>query len=305
MEKNTKISPLQVPNGYFENLSERIISGVKASESNSDLSENSILHTKIEKEAIAYEVKEHYFSQFSEKLMSTIHSSNEAENYLTASFGKPNTYSVENGYFESFADRIQHRIQETDEDLIDSTEIIGAIPKAMPFALPEKYFDTFTIPIPNTTSTKKIDFQPATTEANQKKSSIQKNFFKSMRWSSSIAASVVLLILGWGAFMMLNNSDSTSNPLLSNTTANSINLENKDANSSSMQYALNELEKVSNEDILEYLEENTESEDVFYIMDFYAKSEKKNKNETPTNDELLNQVSKEALESYLENEGLL
>lgn len=303
MEKNTKISPHKVPNGYFDNLSDRIMSGIKASESTTDLSEDSILLNGIDRKSPTYEVTEGYFSQLSDKIMSAVHSSNESEDYLNSTFGKPNVFSVENGYFESLAERIHHRIHTSDEDIEENTEFLTQASKQMPFTVPENYFET--IQIPTADSTKKIDFQPVTQGEESKKSAIQKNFFKSMRWSSSIAASVALLILGWGAFMMLNNSEKNSNPLFSKSTANSVNLENTDENSRSIQYAMHELENVSNEDILEYLDENIESEDVFYIMDFYAKSGKKINSEYETSDDILNNVSKEALESYLENEGLL
>lgn len=303
MEKNTKISPHQVPNGYFENLSDRIMSGIKASESTTDLSEDSILLNGIDRKSPTYEVTEGYFSQLSDKIMSAVHSSKESEDYLNSTFGKPNVFSVENGYFESLAERIHHRIHTSDEDIEENTEFLTQASKQMPFTVPENYFETIQIPIAD--STKKIDFQPVTQGEESKKSAIQKNFFKSMRWSSSIAASVVLLILGWGAFIMLNNSENSSNTLFSKSTANSVNLENTDENSRSIQYAMHELENVSNEDILEYLDENIESEDVFYIMDFYAKSGKKINSEYETSDDILNNVSKEALESYLENEGLL
>lgn len=303
MEKNTKISPHKVPNGYFDNLSDRIMSGIKASESTTDLSEDSILLNGIDRKSPTYEVTEGYFSQLSDKIMSAVHSSNESEDYLNSTFGKPNVFSVENGYFESLAERIHHRIHTSDEDIEENTEFLTQASKQMPFTVPENYFET--IQIPTADSTKKIDFQPVTQGEESKKSAIQKNFFKSMRWSSSIAASVVLLILGWGAFIMLNNTENSSNTLFSKSTANSVNLENTDENSRSIQYAMHELENVSNEDILEYLDENIESEDVFYIMDFYAKSGKKINSEYETSDDILNNVSKEALESYLENEGLL
>lgn len=303
MEKNTKISPHKVPNGYFDNLSDRIMSGIKASESTTDLSEDSILLNGIDRKSPTYEVTEGYFSQLSDKIMSAVHSSNESEDYLNSTFGKPNVFSVENGYFESLAERIHHRIHTSDEDIEENTEFLTQASKQMPFTVPENYFET--IQIPTADSTKKIDFQPVTQGEESKKSAIQKNFFKSMRWSSSIAASVVLLILGWGAFIMLSNTENSSNTLFSKSTANSVNLENTDENSRSIQYAMHELENVSNEDILEYLDENIESEDVFYIMDFYAKSGKKINSEYETSDDILNNVSKEALESYLENEGLL
>lgn len=293
MENSNKILPHSLPENYFNEFSGRVMSSIKAMESESDPVVQEL--ASVDPPMPFSKVEPQYFSQLSDSIFSKIKAAEEADDYLQTLYRGQSVQEVPQGYFDHFADKLQARINTEDKDLVELDEVLSSIGKDMPYTVDQHYFEQFSFEIPQTSQTKVVDFQPKTSE---KASTIETKFFKSMKWSSAIAASVALLILGWGGFVLLNNDDHVAGQQGALAVASTT--ESPSTPSAKLAYTV--LEDVSTEALAEYFTDNLDSDDIYQVMDLYVNTKH---DVTNVGQDILRDVSAEDIESFLEYEGML
>lgn len=275
MDENNKNLPFEVPKGYFDNLAGKIMQGVQASaENQSDTSSEWI--DSISKTPV-FEVPQGYFEGFAAQVLHQINTENDSENAIVTMAGKDMNFEVPALYFEQFADKLMHRINISDEDLVD-TSALEALRNVNVFTVPNGYFETIQAIAP-----KEIAIEVV--EKEVKTMSLPK---RAPKWTNWAVAASVLFILGMGGVWMIGGNGGASDAF------------------TPAQLASLTLENVSDEDIEQYIENDQESFDIYSLMDNASVStkDKTQKSIDKTTDKLLDNISQEEIDAYLEYEGI-
>ena len=197
-------NPFTVPDGYFDELEQQIVSFIKLDELKNgapaqgfavpenyfeDLS-NAInaritVEQALDKEATGFIIPEGYFDELSQNIQSRI----AIDGALTES---AELFAVPEGYFDELSQNIQSRIA-VEEALTEPAES---------FAVPEGYFDKLTENILNKTVNEEVE----RTEIVKNKG-IVRQLFVSSAFKYATAACVVLAV---GATILLNQNSGNS-----------------------------------------------------------------------------------------------
>lgn len=294
MEKYNKISPQSVPDNYFESLSQRIMDGIKASNS----AEDTPLEMLSQDSTVPFSVPEKaYFEQLSSRVMSHIKGAEDSEAFLQSINSKQLPFSLPDNYFDKMNVQLMHRIHSSDDDIVGLEEsILNAVSKEMPYEIPATYFSDFNPSIPSHQPVE-IAHSSISNSSTKPQGAIKVNFFRSMRWSSSVAAALVFLILGWGAFLLLNDGGGQSSTSQNNVLASAQN------DATNVQYAFAQLDGVSNDALTEFIEGSLNDDDVYILMDYFASTQ--NIDQGKVEEHIMDGISSEDIQSFLEYEGML
>jgi len=272
---------------------------VRAAHTESDISSD-ILAQKVDEPFSTPPAQ--YFDHLSQQVMAKIQDMESGEQRLkTMSSSAAMPYEMPQGYLGDFSQRLMSRIQSNDDDALEFDPIWSELSKEMPYVVPEQYFDNLIIAVEKTSATstsKVLDFEPKLAEPIQGQV-IKRRFFQSMRWANAAAAAVIFMILGWGGWMLFNDSSTVStegSQLVAMQKNNSY-------NTKSAQLAFASLEGVSNEELSQFIEESLDSDDIYILMDYYANTHDVDLKQS--GNDFLEEVSSEDLQSYLEYEGML
>lgn len=200
--------PYVIPNGYFENFSELLLSEIK-------------ITSQVGSKKTPFQIQDpHYFESLVEKTVQ-----NAKLNAFKDQNKSTHTQEVPTQYFENLSEQVLSKIKALDQIEEEHVESIDFGSKAMPFHVPEGYFErSLEHIIPKKGKT--VEMKPA-----------KKSFTKQWIW---MAASVALFV---GFFGMKNmNMFSTNNE------------------KHSMEYFENQLAQISQDDIKAYL--NIYNEDI-------------------------------------------
>lgn len=174
-------------------------------------------------------------------------------------------YEVPAAYFEQIADHVQQRIDTAPIEEVDLS-FIDHLRTATTYEVPAGYFEQFSVPIPSTAPV--IAFEPK-----------KKRKAQWMQWS---AAACMLIIFGLG-IMWMPTADTTIT-----------------ADQQAMQLASIQLENIPDAALDAYIDEAFDSYDV------YASMTESNAQKAQHNiyNSLLNDVSDQDIDAYLEMEGI-
>lgn len=266
-------NPFTVPDGYFDELEQQIVSYIKldglktGSPSNGfvvpenyfeELSDNInsriILEETADKEAAGFTIPEGYFDELSQNIQSRI----AVDEALTQS---EDTFTVPDGYFDELSQNIQSRIAL--EDALNKSEDTFTVPQGYfnelslniqsriaveealneqegSFAVPEGYFDKLTENILNKTAN----------PGSEKKTTVQRKGIVRQLFASSAFryATAACITLAVGATILLSQNNNV--------------VENH--NSSFLHKSLSQ---VSVDDIKDYLETNVDQNDTHTLID--------------------------------------
>jgi hypothetical protein len=145
-----------VPEGYFETFSEKLINKIKAGETNpftEELKQASTLLSNAGKQ-IAFSVPDGYFENFAEKLIRRIKAeqassvSEELENLspLLSSLSRKVPFSMPEGYFAGLSDNVLTGVQAVEfvnEELENLSPLMNGLKDINVYEAPEGYFESF------------------------------------------------------------------------------------------------------------------------------------------------------------------
>ena len=168
-------NPFKVPDGYFDELEQQIVSFIKLDE------------LKTSAPSQGFTVPENYFEELSSNINSRI-------NIEEASDKEATGFEVPAGYFEDLSQQIQSRIM-VEEALTESAET---------FAVPQDYFNQLTENILNKTSN-----QPEVVKPEIKRNGIVRQLFASSAFKYATAACLTLAV-GATIFLSQNSNNVVS-----------------------------------------------------------------------------------------------
>ena len=266
-------NPFTVPDGYFDELEQQIVSYIKLDELKSgspsngfavpenyfdELSNNIGARIAIEeaadKEATGFTVPEGYFDELSQQIQSRITVGESLDKSEDA-------FTVPKGYFEELSQNIQSRI--VVEEALDKSEDAFSVPKGYfeelsqniqgriaieaalnqeeSFAVPDGYFDKLTTNILDKTVNQPTEKK----EAGKPKKGIVRQLFASQYFKYATAACITLAV---GATILLTQNigapESHNNSFLHKS-----------------------LSQVSVDDIKDYIQSNVDQNDSHALMD--------------------------------------
>ena len=213
-----------------------------------------------------------YFRQLSSLVMQRIMEETDTESVSPfAELTKTAPFSMAEGYFEQLPDQIMQKVrsEEVADELADISPLLAGAPKTMPFSVPTGYFNQLD------TQIAAIAQQPA------KVVNMRPRRMQLYKWA---AAACMIALVGTSSLYYLRNTQHSSG------TATTINL------------AEASLSDVSDQEILEYLQNHVDAFDKDDLMGLTAGTPKTTTTETSP---LPGGLSTEDIESYLENTGSL
>ncbi len=278
----------QVPEGYFDTLSDSVLAKVKAAYPESAEEELRNLSTLLHalKGENIFSVPQGYFESFAGNLISHLKSENAEDELSNLSptlyaLKNENVFSVPQGYFESLAVNIFKRLESAreesaEEELRILSPMLYAIKGENVFSVPRGYFDSLAKDI-----VEKVNPQPAKVVTMKRNS-----------WFKYAAAAIVTGVIAVSSLLIFNNNSGKTGE---HTTAVSTVL--PDYIKASFQYK-NEADlnagiaKLSDDDIIKYLEENGN------IMDNELLTNNTDVSEMPSQTDYLS--DEDALNKYLD-----
>lgn len=251
-----KVNVFTVPAGYFEGLADTLQLLVKE--------ENSTVLNGISKQN--QDVPAGYFDSLADTILSKIKAGEAKEEFpLLNSITRENVYTVPQGYFESLAGNSLNSIKTQEAT---AYPILNSISKANVYTVPEGYFETLSTEILSKTS------QPKAKVVGMPKRT---------GWFKYAAAAVFTGVVMFGAYKFAGEREKT---VLPESVIAGTQIKNIEA----------ELEKVTDEDIIKYLQ--AEGSDVEAALVANTIDEK----ELPSQEDYL--MDEKALDNFLDNVDL-
>ena len=275
MKEHSNKLPFEVPKDYFLNLADHIMEGVKASRS---LSEDTSVLIQDMQQSPTFEVPKDYFENLSVAITQSVHAEADATYYLQQNVGVNNPHILPASYFDQLSDTIISKISQGEEDLVD-TSFIEDFKQINVFAVPEGYFENLKPSIAEGVTTAKKEVQTMVLPK------------RNVKWTNWAAAACVLFIFTLGGIWMMGTDVQNSGGSASHNPALLASLT---------------LAEVSDEDIEKYIENDQESFDIYSLMDNASASTKDKKSGTKhiSTENLLENISQEEIDAYLEAEGI-
>lgn len=239
----------QVPPGYFDTLSDSILSKIKAAYPESageELRSLSPMLLALKGENV-FSVPEGYFASFAKTIIERLNQQSEnAEEELRSlspmlyALKGENVFSVPEGYFESFAkhmvERLKQQPENAEEELRSLSPMLYALKGENVFSVPDGYFESFAGNV-----AERLKPQPAKIVTMKKRNS----------WWKYAAAAVITGAIAVSSLQIFNNSQDMENG--KSTLPYDV--------QASFQYKTEDdlnagLAKLSDDDIIKYLEKN-------------------------------------------------
>lgn len=260
-------SPLTPPpNGYFAQLSSQVMQKIQLEEAATELAAISPLLATLPK-AMPFSLPAGYFEQFPAQLLEQMQ---EAENVSPfAELTKTLPFSMPEGYFEQLSAQVMQKVrnEEVADELADISPLLASLPKAMPFSVPTGYFD-------------QLHAQIATVaQAPAKVVNMRPRRMQFYKWA---AAACMMALVGTSSLYYMRTTTHQANKTVINLAEAS-------------------LSDVSDQEILEYLQNHMDAFDKDDLMGVTTAASSKTTENTP----LPGGLSTEDIESYLENTGSL
>ncbi|WP_164108796.1 MULTISPECIES: hypothetical protein [Sphingobacterium] len=208
---------------------------------------------KLNADSTTYPVPDHYFDQLEEQILSKVSESKLKNQTATLD------YQVPDGYFETLEHSIQSRLAEN--KLQDAVSDTG-------FNVPQDYFESLTDTIKK--ATKQLDNE------NPENTTII-SFSERKKWFSYASTAAVVFLIGIGSYFAVQKD----------ATAPAITEPDLQANSAKVN-----LHDVSNEEILDYLAQVSEGEDLIHLTKFVE-------NETSSQNKIDKRIDDEDIKEYL------
>jgi len=271
-----------VPQGYFESLSENVLSKVAVEDNAAELKELSPMLYSIQNENV-FTVPQGYFESLSENVLSKVAVEGNAAAELKElspmlySIQNENVFTVPKGYFESLSENVLSKVAVEDNaaaELKELSPMLYAIQNENIFTVPRGYFESLPAAILN-----QVQASPAKLVT-----------MKSRRTFSVIKYAVAAIFTGamaLGVYKFIAGSESNRIiPVVANVPDyKTINKTIKNVDE--------ELAKVSDDDIIKYLQANGSDVDAALVANTMDEKE------LPTQDDYL--TDDKALDKYLDN----
>ncbi len=250
-----KANVFTVPNGYFENFPATMLLLVKEEK-------NSLL-TGISQQNP--NVPAGYFDTLADSILNKIKAQEAAEDYpLLNSISTANVYTVPQGYFENLADNTLGKIR-IEEDLVHP--VLKSISTANVYTVPQGYFETLSANILNA-----VTQQQATKVVTMPK--------RTINWFKYAVAAAFVGVMAFGAYQFIGSNKTQALPGYVEAGMQIKNVET-------------ELEKITDEDIIKYLQAEGSDFDAALVAGTIDEKE------LPTQEDYL--MDEKALDKYLEN----
>jgi len=266
-------SPLTPPpNGYFGQLSSQVMQKIKMEEAATELAALSPLLASMPKE-MPFSLPEGYFEQFPAQLLQQIQEEESVSPF--AELTKTAPFSMPAGYFEQLSAQVMQKVrsEEVADELAEISPLLAGVSKAMPFSVPVGYFNQLDEQI------MAIAKEPAKV-VNMRPRRMQ--FYK---WAA--AACMIALLGTSGIYYMLHTQQ-------------------RPVSTATINLAEASLSDVSDQEILEYLQNHMDAFDKDDLMGVTAGTTTGTTKATTTETTALPEgLSTEDIESYLENTGSL
>ncbi len=263
-----KVNVFTVPEQYFENLDTDILMLVKA--------EGGLLHTAVP--SLSGKLPEGYFDALADSILTKIKTQDNAtaelENLSPVLHNLPqqNVFTVPEGYFEVFSAAVLgsiHAVEDRDEEVNELPPILHDIRKKNVFSVPEGYFESLAGQIIHTTE-----------PVQAKLVSMRSRTAIFLRYA---VAAIFTGVIALGVYQFAGNAD-PSKTVLPGFYADAKQIKDVDA----------ELAKVSDDDIIKYLQANGENIDAQTVASKIAAD-----NELPAQEDYL--TDDKALDKFLDN----
>lgn len=258
------------PNGYFGQLSAQVMQKIKMEEAASELAAISPLLASLSK-TTPFSLPEGYFEQLPARLLQQIQEEESISPF--AELTKTVPFSMPEGYFEQLSAKVMQKVrsEEVADELAEISPLLAGAPKAMPFSVPTDYFNQLDTQVAAIA-------QQATKVVNMRPRRMQ--FYK---WAA--AACMIALVGTSGLYYMLHTQQ-------------------RPASASTINLAEASLSDVSDQEILEYLQNHMDAFDKEELMGLTAGTPKTTTTATESTP-LPGELSTQDIESYLENTGSL
>ncbi len=168
--------------------------------------------------------------------------------------------SLPTGYFDGLAGNVMAKIKSEENELENIAPTLFALPKSMPYAVPAGYFEQLNYSVPQV----KV---------------VKINWFKSIKFA---AAAILVGVLAFGGIQLMNPKEK-----LDNAVVEGLHIAQKNSFDA-------ELQKISDEDIIQYLQNSSEDLDAESIALLVDAEKTENVNdEDATLDSYLNTLTDE------------
>ncbi|WP_343671359.1 hypothetical protein [Chitinophaga sp.] len=254
------------PNEYFGQLSLQVMQKIKMEEAATELAAISPLLATLPK-AMPFSLPAGYFEQFPAQLLQQIQEAESVSPFAELTRATP--FSMPAGYFEQLSAQVIQKVrnEEVADELADISPLLASLPKAMPFSVPNGYFD-------------QLDTQVAAiAQAPAKVVNLRPRRMQFYKWA---AAACMLALVGTSSLYYMRNTQHVENQAVINLAEAS-------------------LSDVSDQEIVEYLQNHMDAFDKEDLMGLTAATPEVTTENTP----LPGGLSTEDIESYLENTGSL
>ncbi len=294
-----KVNVFAVPAGYFDGLADAVTSFVCNGTTPllsitfpPPLESLSRLSGKIEE--VNNDVPTGYFEGLADNILNKIKALEAAEEFpVLNSIAKTNVYTIPQGYFEGLADNILNK-KETQQASDEITyPVLGSISKANVYTVPKGYFETLIPDIVNQIKNRAITITQSSHQSSPAPSPSGRiggasseiagaviTMPKRNNWLKYAVAAAFVGVMALGAYQFIGSNKTETLP---GYVQAGMQIKNVEA----------ELEKVTDEDIIKYLQ--AEGSDVDAALVAGTIDEK----ELPTQEDYL--MDEKALDKYLEN----
>jgi major membrane immunogen (membrane-anchored lipoprotein) len=268
-----KVNVFTVPNGYFEKLAANILLDVKAEEGS--------LINSISGRPVSAEVPKGYFESLAATILSKIKEEESVATELKGlspilhSIESKNVFSVPLGYFKSLHSVIvsKKNKEETAAELNDLSTVLHGIKDKNVYTVPGNYFETLSDKIEDAVKPQQV-----------KVVTMRKRSITTLLKYAAAAVFTGAMFLGVYNFIGKGKVSSTGSLTVAQTEGLKIAAENRfDA----------ELAKITDTDIVKYLEDNGSDVDAALVANTI------NEDELPTEEDYL--TDDKALDKYLDN----
>jgi uncharacterized protein YihD (DUF1040 family) len=266
-----KVNVFTVPNGYFTRLAEDILVGISEGD-------NNLLSSVPNQSAI--QIPQGYFESLADNILSKIKEEESTDNELRElspvlhSMQSKNVFAVPKNYFESLSGKILNTINKDNKEEIAATELEGLSPildnlkDKNVFNVPQNYFELLPAKIV-------AGLQPQ----QAKVVTMRKRSITLLKYA---AAAIFTGVMALGAYKFIGGNKAGIDPVIA--AGQQIARENKFDD---------EMAKVTDTDIVKYLEENGSDADEALVANTI------NADELPTEEDYL--TDDKALDKYLDN----
>ncbi len=256
----------RVPNDYFEQLPNEIMSGIRAI---------SAPEPELAQIDLPYQVPAAYFDQSARQLFEHVMGAQRViEATHIAALPKENTFAVPSGYFDQLEDSVWTKIRQEDPiaEELEESPLLASLKGINPFEV-HKAID-IAIPKANTSPKEKPQIEVPMTVR------------KSLRWSNWVAAASVALFFVLGAgWLITDNRNNASN--MAQSTLNKPDMVSK------------KLAALPDAAIEAYLDQNIDDFNEYLLEDNISSA---SVNTQYSAEQALNNISDAELEAYLNND---